>query len=541
MSVRILVGDVLARLADLEDGSVHCVVTSPSYWALRSYLPKEHADKGLELGSENTPDEYISSMVLVFRAVWRVLRGDGVLFLNMGDSYAGSFGAQSKREGEGVQAIGLDRFGIAPKNLARNARSIGLKPKDLCMMPQRLAITLQADGWYLRSQIPWLKRNAMPESVTDRPATAVEYVFLLSKSQRYFYDAEAIKKPCSENTNERNALGYQHAYKSQFIGSPTDERHQDGKVIPPTRAAWKTPDGWDTTTGEGGHGSIHKAGREKGHPASWNGSSFDKGKTGEMKHTRGGRKLAKAGSGTKNNESFDAAMAVMPATRNRRNSDWFFESWQGLLADEEGDPLALVVNPQPFKEAHFATFPAGLVEPCILAGTSEKGVCPHCGAPWKRVTEAGLTAHDGETESAYIEGSTANRLALLRQAARERGEEYSNQRKTTGWNPTCKCQAHEPVPATVLDPFFGAGTTGLVSDRLHRNCIGIELNPGYARMAEARIRRESPMFAEVSIEYPREPGQLAAPCAGVVKLELGGTPDSGLSKPPQEIVDLACE
>jgi len=144
---------------------------------------------------------------------------------------------------------------------------------------------------------------------------------------------------------------------------------------------------------------------------------------------------------------------------------------------------------KPYAEAHFATFPPALVEPCILAGTSEKGCCPECGAPWERVTEKGLTAHDGETECAFPKGTTANRLALLRQAARERGDEYVNTTQTIGWQPTCDCDAGEPIPCTV----------GLEAARLGRDAELIELNPEYAEMGRKRIKDGSPMFAEVEL------------------------------------------
>lgn len=124
--------------------------------------------------------------------------------------------------------------------------------------------------------------------------------------------------------------------------------------------------------------------------------------------------------------------------------------------------------------------PQALVEPCILAGTSERGYCPKCGKPWTRVIEKGLTAHDGDTETIYPEGTTANRLALLRQAARERGQEYVNTTTTTGWAPGCTC-GFEPVPGVVCDPFCGSGTVMEVALKLGRHAVGIELSETYCR------------------------------------------------------------
>lgn len=146
-----------------------------------------------------------------------------------------------------------------------------------------------------------------------------------------------------------------------------------------------------------------------------------------------------------------------------------------------------------FRGAHFAVFPPELVQIPIQAGTSEKGCCSKCGSPWTRVIEKGLTAHDGKTECAYAKGMTANRLALLRQAARERGEEYFNQAKTIGWEPTCDCGSDEIQPCVVLDPFAGSGTTGKVALDLGRSAVLIELNPKYIKLIEQRcgVMREN--------------------------------------------------
>jgi hypothetical protein len=186
-----------------------------------------------------------------------------------------------------------------------------------------------ADGWWLRQDIIWSKPNPMPESVTDRCTKAHEYLFLLTKSATYYCDMEAIKEDCSENTNPRRAGN-----------------------------GYKTPDGWDTSNGNGGHGTIHKEGREDGFtgymPKGYKGSLPGRnGGPGQDRRGDGdrGRKLAEAGSGTKNNDSFDEATAVMPERRNKR-SVW-------------------TIATQPYLEAHFATYPEALVEPCILAGTSE--------------------------------------------------------------------------------------------------------------------------------------------------------------------------
>jgi DNA modification methylase len=371
MNATILTGDVLDKLRTLPDNSVQCVVTSPPYYGLRDYgVPGQ-------IGLEPTPAAYVARMVGVFREVRRVLREDGVCWLNLGDSYNGSGGADGDYNAGGLKDG-------QPRYPGRNIDT--LKPKDLIGIPWRVAFALQEDGWWLRSDIIWAKPNPMPESVTDRPTKAHEYVFLLTKAARYFYDAEAIKEPHSRE--------------------------------------W-----WKETINETPH--VVKDRNDGGN---------------------------RQGNGN-------------PNGRNARTV------W--------------TIATQPYPESHFAVFPEELPRRCILAGTSAHGCCPECGAPWERVVEKGLTAHDGDTDSRYATGTTANRLALLRQASRERGGEYVNGATTTGWRPTC---AHDaaPIPCTVLDPFAGSGTTLAVSLALGRNAIGIELNPEYVKLAERRLAGVTP-------------------------------------------------
>jgi len=175
----ILTGDCRATLATLPPESVNCCVTSPPYWGLRDY------GVAGQIGQEPTPEAFVSALVGVFAAVRRVLRDDGTLWLNLGDSYAASTrgaGGIGKQHSNAGSVIG-DRSWCIPH---------GLKPKDLIGIPWRVAFALQADGWWLRSDIIWAKPNPMPESITDRPTKSHEYLFLLAKSERYYYDAAAI-------------------------------------------------------------------------------------------------------------------------------------------------------------------------------------------------------------------------------------------------------------------------------------------------------------------------------------------------------------
>lgn len=410
MSVRLLVGDVREKLAQVADRSVQLCLTSPPYLALRSYLPADHPDKAREIGSEPTPEAFVATMVEVFRDVRRVLRDDGVLVLNLGDSYNGSGKGPSS-------ANGLSKQHTNVGSLIGATRVNGVAPKNLLMVPFRVAMALQADGWILRSVIPWLKRNAMPESVTDRPASAVEYLFLLSKRPRYHWDADAIR---------------------QTLKQP------------------------DVVVAQGFGGNKRNGG------TTYSGNHYD---------------------------------ASQLSGRSYRNSDAFFESWQGLMLDEGGDPLALIVNPQPMKEAHFASFPPRLVEPFVKAATSERGQCPQCGAPWVRQTER---VKHGEREKQH------RTLAPLKETGNHGtagfdgngmryDTDYRLEVRTTGWQPSCPCDAGEPVPQTVLDPFAGSGTTLMVADRLGRNAVGCELNPEYVALMRRRITNDAPLFADVEV------------------------------------------
>jgi len=278
--IMILEGDCLNRMKEIPDKSINCCVTSPPYFGLRDY---GHAD---QIGLENSPQDFVDKLVEVFREVRRVLRDDGTLWLNLGDTYAGSGGAGNQ--------FGQIQNGLAIYKQKGRPKDIGLKPKDLIGIPWRVAFALQADGWYLRQDIIWHKPNPMPESVTDRCTKAHEYIFLLSKNERYYFDSNAIKEPANGQ---------------------------------------------------------------------------------------------------------DAANTF----RNKR-SVWH-------------------VNLQSYSGAHFATFPPTLIMPCILAG------CPEGG--------------------------------------------------------------------TVLDPFGGAGTTGLVAHQNDRNAILCELNPEYCDLAYRRIQDQDPMFCEI--------------------------------------------
>ncbi len=319
-------GDALRVLKSFESGSVACCVTSPPYWGLRDY------GTAGQIGLEKTPGEYVGRLVDVFQEVRRVLCDDGTLWVNLGDSYAGSWRNQGRQQtrdrqrpvnGPMMQIVDDGRYCSSGSNTGKCPP--GLKPKDLVGIPWRVAFALQSEGWYLRSDIIWHKPNPMPESVADRPTKSHEYLFLLSKSTRYYFDADAVREDAESRPQKR-------------LTSTSNQPKGPGRA----EAGVQNP------TCQGGTG--------------------------------GGRNI---------------------------RSVW-------------------TIPTRPYTGAHFATFPPKLVEPCIKAG------CPEGG--------------------------------------------------------------------TVLDPFGGAGTTGLVADRLGRHAILIEINGEYSQMAEDRIAGDSPLFASVKQE-----------------------------------------
>lgn len=239
----VMVGDTRASLARLPERSVRCCVTSPPYWGLRDY-----GHDG-QIGLESSPAAYVAAMVEVFAAVRRVLADDGTLWLNLGDSYAANRGYQVPSTKGGPKHSESQAAGGKGSDVPD-----GLKPKDLVGIPWRVAFALQADGWYLRSDIIWHKPNPMPESVTDRPTKSHEYLFLLAKNERYFYDADAIAEPSSCPAPSPDANGSTlggAAYGRSVLGSaiPEGERRVDRRKMPPIGGVKKA--GGDNATYSG--------------------------------------------------------------------------------------------------------------------------------------------------------------------------------------------------------------------------------------------------------------------------------------------------
>ena len=415
MNWEIRQGDALELLRAMPEASVQTCITSPPYWGLRDYGTEpqvwdgdpEHAhdfrgrgrgrgrgrDSGSglagpprrydtdmgdscacgawrgEFGLEPTPELYVAHIIEVFRKVRRVLRNDGTLWLNLGDSYAGCGAGPQGQTGQmadrsvAAQRVRSVRPGNPDKNGDVSNRNglghvFGLKPKDLVGIPWRVAFALQADGWWLRSDIIWAKPNPMPESVTDRPTKAHEYLFMFAKGERYLYDSDAIAE--------------------QSIDPPNGKRNR--------RTVW-------------------------------------------------------------------------------------------------------TVATQPFAEAHFATFPQALVEPCVLAGSAAKA-CGECGAPWERDVEV-ESRPNNPTAGPGAKSPKADTLVNRASVGRDRRD-----RRDRGMVPGCECSDGGSSSSLVLDPFAGSGTVGVVALRHGRRFLGLELNPNYVDMARRRIA--GPLFAEAT-------------------------------------------
>jgi DNA modification methylase len=210
-------GDALTLARELPDDHIDCIVTSPPYWGLRSYLADDDPAKAQEMGAETTLAEYVKRLVVLFSELRRALKPEGTCWLNLGDSYWGG-GGGNYGNGKSVRSQG----GQQVANVRNRESKDGLKSKDLCLVPFRVALALQADGWYLRSHIIWAKPNPMPESVKDRPTSSHEAVFLLTKNARYSYDAEAVKEPSAHQHRAKDTPGTRASQPSGAINGRRD-------------------------------------------------------------------------------------------------------------------------------------------------------------------------------------------------------------------------------------------------------------------------------------------------------------------------------
>jgi len=467
---QIIQGDWIKVMKSLPDKSVHCCVTSPPYWGQRNY--------GVDgqLGLEKTPEEHIENLVAGFRQVRRILRDDGVLWLNYGDKYNSS---SQHNTHEGLRPA--DRYTEKHDEEWPGHRKLlaNLQPGNLIGLAWRLALALQADGWILRSDIIWAKAvsfcetycgSCMPESVSGwywqqhKVAKCPECGALSSFKKR-------VCKECGwTKPKTRTAAGEIEGFRE----------HSGYKIK--EEVEWVDCPGCPKCTPNGG--LVLRKG-------SW-------------RPTRAHEYLFLL---TKTNNYFSDMDAVREAHAGPERSGKHESNnpHSGRLDDENKQQAAFVVaernyNPsgrnlrgvwtigtQAFPEAHYATFPEKLIEPIVKVSTSEKGCCPDCGAQWARVVEKEQVKRERPADKTdrHNQGEGVNSC----------GNTVAGANSTTiGWRPTCNC-GKEPVPCTVFDPFMGAGTVGLVTYKLNRYYLGAELSEEYMQIIKNRIGEEKDKYA----------------------------------------------
>lgn len=612
MSVRIIIGDTRVVLPSLPDKSVHCCVTSPPFYGLRDYgtaqweggraecdhrasTPSARANAraastldgstetvhasmvyrdecgrcgarrvDAQIGLEPTPDEYVASLVAVFRDVRRVLRDDGTLWLNLGDSYAG--GKQGRSDALEGRNYGARVKGDNP--VKQRPAPNGYKSKDLLGIPWAVAVALRADGWVLRSEIIWAKKNCMPESVSDRPTKSHEQIFLFSKAKwvgatkpvpmaatdaawlAALVDGEG--SICfQERTSERAAVSTWSVRLS--IANTNRALLERVTEICGIDGGLGTPSPRYRSTGESGRAvyswQVTNA-KASGVLASIRPYLIAKCAQADLaifvqelnqKHAGRGHPVSR-----KDQEAKARAAAACSALNKGEPVDlsWFRQPrpgrWEpfpyaydadaiaepaacGEWPDVSGKAIAGVrsvigggapggqrqnattrnrrsvwtVASQPYSGAHFATFPPALIEPCILAGAPRQA-CEVCGAGWVRATAYTKGEEQAHERPKHLQSAKST---LSMSGGSAGWAELGSKRETTVWQPSCECEgATGSARGVVLDPFGGAGTTGLVADRLGRDAVLIELNPSYAGLADNRTTDDAPLFADVRTE-----------------------------------------
>ena len=516
-------------MTELDDSSVQCVVTSPPYWGLRKYSGEQeliwgnkdcehqwgdelvadtrradfknwehNAEAGISnipphikvsqgnfcslcgawkgaYGLEPKPEMYVQHTIEILREIRRVLRKDGVVWWNIGDSYWGGKG----QSGQQTPEYQLERFNSGKSHnrlqlggpgltMPKDGKHSSIKPKDLCLIPFRVAIAAQEDGWYIRSDIIWSKPNPMPESVTDRPTNSHESILMLTKSGTPQYwthrdDGGTREKPKADyrwvNQITREEVALEPSDWKQKIKCPDCDATGKVKIHLgldvwqekqcPTCQGKKETQLWKRINLWKGHDYYWDADAVRESSITGNGAS-----QGKATGKRFGGPDTNPVSGFGERELFNN-----PLGRNIR-SVWEFPT-------------------QPYPEAHFAVFPEKLPEICIKAATPEVGCCSKCGAPWERITE-NKPMEIRRTDWGDKAGNrTASSGTMIK----------PNESKTLGWQPTCKCNA-DKVPSVVLDPFAGVGTTLWVAKKLNRRAVGYEVSREYCELITDRTRQQ---------------------------------------------------
>ena len=446
----VLEGEALTVLRGLAAGSANLVVTSPPYWGLRSYLGADDPLKALELGAERHPDEFVAHLVEVLGEAKRVLRDDGLAFVNIGDSHVntrthngGGVPVNTVHRGSQREVLNVD----GNHRANRSHRISDIPEKSLALIPERLALALQADGWVVRSRIVWAKGvslcatysgSVMPSSDPTKPTPAHEVVLMLAKGQRYWSDFEAVREPAAPASVKR-------------IGQPGFAAQKGGVKD-------------YGATGVNASQSARKA--LENYAASFDGS-------------RNIRNVWVANEQVMRlrEDVSDEQVALLEACFEAQGEG-------GWLRD------VLAVSPKGSDEPHYAMYPPALITPLVRAGCPATTCCA-CGAPWRRVTEKTLGSDGRATLGArHGEGYAGARLD-------HRGKAPSGLQLNVGtlaFAPTCECAAGTQ-PGLVLDPFSGMATSGVCALQEGRRYLGIELNPKYAARSRERLANiPEPLF-----------------------------------------------
>jgi len=463
VTARVLEGDVFDLLPTIAAGSVDCCVTSIPYWQLRDYSVcpcvvdrrkrpdctecddngKVPAVRDRQLGMEPTVEGYVERVVEVFRLVRRALADHGTCWLNVGDSYAGgTLGRNDAGYSGGAKCA-------SRQGEARDTP--GIPHGNLCLVPQRLALALQADGWVCRSVIVWKKPSPMPASLAGW-RWARHRIKLGPKK------ANGGKKGNHGHGAQANGAFDSRARWADCPGCPKCEKN-GGLVL--RKGSWRPTSAWEPILMLAKSGGYYYADGEgvKTELAPGSAERFDYPVFGGEK----GRHLYESGQ----DPTYAEGHRHAPNGANARD----VQCWSA----------------EPLRERHYAAFPTALVAWCLRAGTSARGYCPCCGAPWARVVAIGPTANG------YTPGYTPPGQEQVRRFV-SATPGFSRDHQTLGWRPTCP-HGDEPRPALVLDPFCGSGRTGIAAQKLCCDFVGIDLSPQYADMARRLLCADMPLFS----------------------------------------------
>ena len=420
---RILQGNVLDRMKDLPDQSIQCVVTSPPYWGLRDY-----GSNG-QLGLEETPEEFVENLVKVFREVKRVIKDDGTVWLNLGDSYASTkVGNTETKKNPNVVTKSFT------KKLPPN-----LKTKDLVGIPWRVAFALQADGWYLRQDIIWHKPNPMPESVRDRCTKSHEYIFLLTKSAKYKFN-QLLEDLRPSTYNDKRLFNGNYTEQRRDRNYPGNAQQGSGMLKP--------------TDGQANKRSVWSSGKY--------GSLENESKNRQGMNKARGEKIIVTRPLLPPQDEFVSFI------RERTNAK--------LLADSSDIPLTKI-------EHWFRRDESGFAYPSIEDWNNVKDFINDWSSEYEEIDKK-LTEVDYHTDEIRTQGGPNKRSVWRINTKPYKEAHFAVFPEEL---PTLCIKAGSEEGDVVLDPFFGSGTTGWVAQRLGRKWIGIELNPEYIKIAEKRF------------------------------------------------------